>query len=55
MDLKLVIEDTVDNVATLQDCNMDQLQPLQLLGQSTDRNLAVAFARQSRAAIFNLI
>ncbi|XP_011614182.2 thrombospondin-4a [Takifugu rubripes] len=30
-DLKLVIEDTIDNVATLQDCNMDQVQPLQLL------------------------
>ncbi|CAG07859.1 unnamed protein product, partial [Tetraodon nigroviridis] len=30
-DLKLVVEDTVDNVATLQDCHMDQGQPLQLL------------------------
>lgn len=36
-DLKLVIEDTIDNVATLQDCNMDQVQPLQLLGQNTER------------------
>ncbi|KAI3372910.1 hypothetical protein L3Q82_023353 [Scortum barcoo] len=31
-DLKLVIEDTVDNVATLQDCSVDQAESLQLLG-----------------------
>ncbi|KAM9360292.1 thrombospondin-4a isoform 2-T2 [Symphorus nematophorus] len=31
-DLKLVIEDTIDNVATLQECNMDQGESLQLLG-----------------------
>ncbi|XP_069034085.1 thrombospondin-4a [Embiotoca jacksoni] len=30
-DLKLVIEDTIDNVATLQDCSMDQAESLQLL------------------------
>nr|XP_024660256.1 thrombospondin-4-B [Maylandia zebra] len=30
-DLKLVIEDTIDNVATLQDCTMDQAESLQLL------------------------
>lgn len=30
-DLKLVIEDTIDNVATLQECNMDQGEPLQVL------------------------
>ncbi|XP_029296018.1 thrombospondin-4a [Cottoperca gobio] len=30
-DLKLVIEDTIDNVATLQDCSVDQRQSLQLL------------------------
>uniref|UniRef100_H3C524 EGF-like domain-containing protein n=1 Tax=Tetraodon nigroviridis TaxID=99883 RepID=H3C524_TETNG len=36
-DLKLVVEDTVDNVATLQDCHMDQGQPLQLLGQNTGK------------------
>nr|XP_040052565.1 thrombospondin-4a [Gasterosteus aculeatus aculeatus]XP_040052566.1 thrombospondin-4a [Gasterosteus aculeatus aculeatus] len=30
-DLKLVIEDTIDNVATLQDCSMDQRESLQLL------------------------
>lgn len=36
-DLKLVVEDTIDNVATLQDCNMDQGQPLQLLGQNTEK------------------
>lgn len=32
-DLKLVIEDTIDNVATLQDCTMDQAESLQLLGE----------------------
>lgn len=31
-DLKLVIEDTIDNVATLQDCSSDQGEALQLLG-----------------------
>ncbi|KAM7416429.1 hypothetical protein PAMA_018474 [Pampus argenteus] len=31
-DLKLVIGDTIDNVATLQDCNTDQGESLQLLG-----------------------
>ncbi|XP_076587557.1 thrombospondin-4a [Chaetodon auriga] len=31
-DLKLVIGDTIDNVATLQDCSMDQAESLQLLG-----------------------
>uniref|UniRef100_A0A667XZ69 Thrombospondin 4a n=1 Tax=Myripristis murdjan TaxID=586833 RepID=A0A667XZ69_9TELE len=31
-DLKLVIEDTIDNVATLQDCSMQQSETLQLLG-----------------------
>ncbi|XP_028314380.1 thrombospondin-4a [Gouania willdenowi] len=31
-DLKLVIEDTIDNVATLQDCNIDSPESLQLLG-----------------------
>ncbi|KAM9393000.1 thrombospondin-4a [Pholidichthys leucotaenia] len=30
-DLKLVIEDTIDNVATLQDCAMEQAEPVQLL------------------------
>ncbi|XP_029018544.1 thrombospondin-4a isoform X2 [Betta splendens] len=30
-DLKLVIEDTIDNVATLQDCSVEQEEPLQLL------------------------
>lgn len=30
-DLKLVIEDTIDNVATLQECNMGQGEPLQVL------------------------
>ncbi|KAF3695867.1 Thrombospondin-4-B [Channa argus] len=30
-DLKLVIGDTIDNVATLQDCNVDQGESLQLL------------------------
>ncbi|XP_032371559.1 thrombospondin-4a [Etheostoma spectabile] len=30
-DLKLVIEDTIDNVATLQDCSMDPRESLQLL------------------------
>ncbi|XP_028269551.1 thrombospondin-4a [Parambassis ranga] len=30
-DLKLVIEDTIDNVATLQDCSVDQPESLQLL------------------------
>ena len=29
-DLKLVIEDTIDNVATLQDCSVDQRESLQL-------------------------
>lgn len=37
-DLKLVLEDTIDNVATLQDCSVDQGQPLQLLGQNTDQH-----------------
>lgn len=32
-DLKLVIEDTIDNVATLQDCSVDQGESLQLLGE----------------------
>ncbi|XP_046871417.1 thrombospondin-4a isoform X2 [Hypomesus transpacificus] len=31
-DLKLVIEDTIDNVATLQDCSSQQRESLQLLG-----------------------
>ncbi|XP_022066965.1 thrombospondin-4a [Acanthochromis polyacanthus] len=31
-DLKLVIEDTIDNVATLQDCSVDQVESVQLLG-----------------------
>ncbi|KAF3850907.1 hypothetical protein F7725_012679 [Dissostichus mawsoni] len=30
-DLKLVLEDTIDNVATLQDCSVDQRETLQLL------------------------
>lgn len=34
-DLKLVIEDTIDNVATLQDCSGDQGQSVQLLGENT--------------------
>uniref|UniRef100_A0A8D0A4N5 Thrombospondin 4a n=1 Tax=Sander lucioperca TaxID=283035 RepID=A0A8D0A4N5_SANLU len=33
-DLKLVIEDTIDNVATLQDCSMDQRESLQLLSEN---------------------
>lgn len=33
-DLKLVIEDTIDNVATLQDCSVDQSESLQLLGEN---------------------
>lgn len=32
--MKLVIEDTIDNVATLQDCTMDQGQYVQLLGEN---------------------
>lgn len=32
-DLKLVIEDTIDNVATLQDCSVDQRESLQLLSE----------------------
>lgn len=31
-DLKLVIEDTIDNVVTLQDCSADQVDSVQLLG-----------------------
>ncbi|AWP06977.1 putative thrombospondin-4 [Scophthalmus maximus] len=31
-DLKLVTEDTIDNVATLQDCSVDQSESVQLLG-----------------------
>ncbi|XP_034398023.1 thrombospondin-4a [Cyclopterus lumpus] len=34
-DLKLVIEDTIDNVATLQDCSMDQSESLQLLSENS--------------------
>lgn len=34
-DLKLVIEDTIDNVATLQDCSGDQSQSVQLLGETS--------------------
>lgn len=34
-DLKLVIEDTIDNVATLQDCSVHQGQSVQLLGENT--------------------
>lgn len=34
-DLKLVIEDTIDNVATLQDCSMDQRESLQLLSENS--------------------
>ncbi|KAM9821556.1 thrombospondin-4a [Syngnathus typhle] len=30
-DMKLVLDDTVDNVATLQDCSLDQNEPLKLL------------------------
>uniref|UniRef100_A0A3P8TW41 Thrombospondin 4a n=1 Tax=Amphiprion percula TaxID=161767 RepID=A0A3P8TW41_AMPPE len=33
-DLKLVIEDTIDNVATLQDCSVDQVESVQLLGEN---------------------
>lgn len=33
-DLKLVIEDTIDNVATLQDCSMGHSEPLQLLSEN---------------------
>lgn len=32
-DLKLVIEDTIDNVATLQDCSVEPAESLHLLGQ----------------------
>lgn len=32
--MKLVIEDTIDNVATLQDCNVDQGQFVQVLGEN---------------------
>lgn len=32
-DLKLVIEDTIDNVATLQECHTDQGESLQVLGE----------------------
>ncbi|XP_037632853.1 thrombospondin-4a isoform X2 [Sebastes umbrosus] len=42
-DLKLVIEDTIDNVATLQDCSVDQRESLQLLsiqGGRTERDQA---------------
>lgn len=34
-DLKLVIEDTIDNVATLQECHTDQGESLQVLGEKT--------------------
>uniref|UniRef100_A0A8D3CPQ4 Thrombospondin 4a n=1 Tax=Scophthalmus maximus TaxID=52904 RepID=A0A8D3CPQ4_SCOMX len=33
-DLKLVTEDTIDNVATLQDCSVDQSESVQLLGEN---------------------
>lgn len=32
-DLKMVIEDTIDNVATLQDCSVEPVESLNLLGQ----------------------
>lgn len=36
-DLKLVIEDTIDNVATLQDCGVAHSHSVQLLGQDRAR------------------
>lgn len=53
-DLKLVIEDTIDNVATLQDCNVDQVQPLQLLGQNTDKPTGRRYTQTSVCCHFNL-
>lgn len=41
-DLKLVIEDTIDNVATLQDCSRDQGQSVQLLGENTQAEVVTA-------------
>ncbi|TMS03186.1 Thrombospondin-4-B [Larimichthys crocea] len=38
-DLKLVIEDTIDNVATLQDCSEDQVESVQLLGIQGGRTI----------------
>ncbi|XP_061762351.1 thrombospondin-4a [Nerophis ophidion] len=36
-DMKLVIDDTIDNVATLQDCSLDHTEPLQLLSFQAGR------------------
>uniref|UniRef100_A0A6Q2Y6A8 TSP C-terminal domain-containing protein n=1 Tax=Esox lucius TaxID=8010 RepID=A0A6Q2Y6A8_ESOLU len=43
-DLKLVIEDTIDNVATLQDCSFqksESLGTIQLLGKNTAQNICL--------------
>ncbi|KAM6965183.1 thrombospondin-4a [Aplochiton taeniatus] len=37
-DLKLVIEDTIDNVATLQDCSVQPSESLQLLGPESSQD-----------------
>lgn len=56
--MKLVIEDTIDNVATLQDCSVDQVESrsstreaLQLLGE--DRFQLTAWYK-THAAMLNL-
>lgn len=42
-DLKLVIEDTIDNVATLQDCSSDQGQSVQLLGENRHNKTSTCY------------
>ncbi|XP_077570797.1 thrombospondin-4-B-like isoform X2 [Stigmatopora nigra] len=37
-DMKLVLDDTIENVATLQDCRLDQSQPIQLLSFQASRS-----------------
>uniref|UniRef100_A0A8D3CE16 Thrombospondin 4a n=1 Tax=Scophthalmus maximus TaxID=52904 RepID=A0A8D3CE16_SCOMX len=46
-DLKLVTEDTIDNVATLQDCSVDQSESVQLLADNT-------FSRATQFILTNL-
>lgn len=50
-DLKLVIEDTIDNVATLQDCSVDQEESLQLLGENRSHSLT---SRDTNMQLFYL-
>ncbi|XP_061527718.1 thrombospondin-4a [Phycodurus eques] len=38
-DMKLVLDDTIDNVATLQDCTLDQSEPLKLLSFQAGRGV----------------